>query len=38
MYASKLLHLVEKNNTTTKRETVSMIYALHKLKHYLLCY
>jgi hypothetical protein len=38
MYASKLLHLVEKNYTTTKKETLAMVYALHKLKCYLLGY
>jgi hypothetical protein len=36
MYASKLLNLVEKNYTTTEREALAMVYALHKFRHYLL--
>jgi hypothetical protein len=36
MYASKLLNLVERNYTTTESEALTMVYALHKFKHYLL--
>jgi hypothetical protein len=36
MYASKLLNSVEKNYTTIERETLTMVYALHKFKRYLL--
>ncbi len=35
-YASKLSNNVEKNYTTTKREALTMVYALHQFKHYLL--
>jgi hypothetical protein len=35
-YASKLLNHVERNYTTTKRETLVMIYAMKKFNHYLL--
>jgi hypothetical protein len=35
MYASRLLNSVERNYTTTKREALAMVYALHKFKHYL---
>jgi hypothetical protein len=35
-YASKLLNNVEKNYTTIERETLAMVYVLHKFKHYLL--
>jgi hypothetical protein len=35
-YASELLNHVERNYTTTKRETLVMIYAVKKFKHYLL--
>jgi hypothetical protein len=34
-YAFRLLNNVKKNNTT-KREALTMVYALHKFKHYLL--
>jgi hypothetical protein len=36
MYASKLFNLVERNYTTTKKEALVMVYALHKFRHYLL--
>ncbi len=36
MYASKLLNLAKRNYTTTDRETLAMVYALHKFRHYLL--
>jgi hypothetical protein len=36
MYASRLLKSTEKNYTSTKREALAMVYALHKFKHYLL--
>jgi len=36
MYASRLLNSFFKNYTTTKREALVMVYALHKFKHYLL--
>jgi hypothetical protein len=36
MYASKLLNSSKKSYTTTKREALDMVYALHKFKHYLL--
>ena len=35
-YASRQLNSVEKNYTTTKREGLSMIYAVKKYRHYLL--
>jgi hypothetical protein len=35
-YASRLLNNAKKNYTTIKRETFTMVYALYKLKHYLL--
>jgi hypothetical protein len=35
-HAFRFLNNVKKNYTITKRETFSMVYALHKLKHYLL--
>jgi hypothetical protein len=36
MYASRLINSIEKIYTTTHRETLAMVYALHKFKHYLL--
>jgi hypothetical protein len=36
MYASRLLNLSKQNYITTERETLDMVYALHKFKHYLL--
>jgi hypothetical protein len=36
MYAYKLLNLVKRIYITTEREALSMVYALHKFKHYLL--
>jgi hypothetical protein len=36
MYACKLLKLAKQNYITTKKETLAMVYALHKFKHYLL--
>ena len=35
-YASRQLNVAEKNYTTTKREGLSMIYVVKKLRHYLL--
>jgi hypothetical protein len=35
-YASRLLNNVEKNYTTIKRETLTMVYVLHKFRHNLL--
>jgi hypothetical protein len=35
MYASILLKLTEWNYTITQREALTMVYALHKFKHYL---
>ncbi len=35
-YASKLLNHVKKNYTTIERETLTMVYALYKFRHYLL--
>jgi len=35
-YASKLLNNVEKNYTTTEKEALAMVYALHKFRQYLL--
>jgi hypothetical protein len=35
-FASRKLSIFEKNYTTTEREGLAMVYALHKLKHYLL--
>ena len=35
-FASWKLSLAEKNYTTTKREGLAMVYALHKFRHYLL--
>jgi hypothetical protein len=36
MYASRLLNLAEWNYIITEREVLAMVYAPHKLKHYLL--
>jgi len=36
MYAPILLNLVEKNYSTIERETLAIVYGLHKFKHYLL--
>jgi hypothetical protein len=36
VYSSRLLNNVEKNYTTTKRETLAIVYVLHKFRHYLL--
>jgi type IV secretory pathway VirB4 component len=36
MYASKLLNSAKKNYTTIEREALTMVYALHKFKNYLL--
>jgi hypothetical protein len=35
-YASRFLNNAKKNYTTTKREALPMVYALHKFRHYLL--
>ncbi len=34
MCAFRLLNLTKRNYTTTKREALTMVYALHKFKHY----
>jgi hypothetical protein len=36
MYASRLLNSVQRNYTTIEKETLVMVYALHKFRHYLL--
>jgi hypothetical protein len=36
MYSSRLLNYIERNYTTTKKDDLAMVYALHKFKHYLL--
>ncbi len=36
LYASTLLNRAEQNYNTTKRETLVMVFVLHKFKHYLL--
>jgi hypothetical protein len=36
MYSSKLLNFVKRNYTTTEREALAMVYALHKFKNYML--
>jgi hypothetical protein len=36
MYVFRLLNSTDKSYTTTKKETLIMIYALHKFRHYLL--
>jgi hypothetical protein len=36
MYASRLLNLAKRNYTITERESLAMVYALHKFRHYLL--
>jgi hypothetical protein len=33
MYATKLLNSTKENYIITKRETLPMVYALHKFKH-----
>jgi hypothetical protein len=36
VYTSKLLNIIEQNYSTTEREALVMVFALHKFKHYLL--
>jgi hypothetical protein len=36
MYSSRLLNYVERNYSTTHRKALTMVYALHKFRHYLL--
>jgi hypothetical protein len=36
VYASRLLNKVEQNYTTTKKEALTMIYVLHKFRHFML--
>jgi hypothetical protein len=36
MYSLKLLNFVKKNYNTIETESLAMVYALHKFKHYLL--
>jgi hypothetical protein len=35
VYAFRLLNNVEHNYSTTEREALTMVFALHKFKHYL---
>ncbi len=36
MYSLRLFNYVESNYIITKREALTMVYALHKFRHYLL--
>jgi hypothetical protein len=36
MYASSFLNRVEQNYSTTKKEASTMVFSLHKFRHYLL--
>jgi hypothetical protein len=36
MYSSRLFNSIEGNYTTTKREALTIVYALHKFRHYML--
>ncbi len=36
MYSSRLLNFVERNYTITKRHALTMVYALHKFRHWML--
>ncbi len=36
MYSSRFLNFAKKNYITTKRKALTMVYALHKFRHYLL--
>ncbi len=36
VYASKLINNVERNYNTIECEALTMVFALHKFKHYLL--
>ncbi len=36
VHASRLLNIVEHNYSTIEREALTMIFALHKFRHYLL--
>jgi hypothetical protein len=36
VYASRLLNKIEQNYTTIDREALTMVYVLHKFKHFLL--
>jgi hypothetical protein len=36
VYASRLMNITKHNYNTTHREALAMVFALHKLKHYLL--
>jgi hypothetical protein len=36
VYASRMFNKVKQNYSTTKREALTMVYALHKFKHFLL--
>jgi hypothetical protein len=36
VYASRVLNKVEHNYSTTHREALTMIFVLHKFRHYLL--
>jgi hypothetical protein len=35
-YASQLFNNIEENYTMTEKETLTMVYAFHKIYHYLL--
>ncbi len=36
VYASRLLNRMEQNYNTTKRKVLTMVFSLHKFRHYLL--
>jgi hypothetical protein len=36
MYSSRLFNFIERNYTTTNKEVLVVVYALHKFRHYLL--
>jgi hypothetical protein len=36
MYSSRLFNYTKKNYTTTKKEALTIVYALHKFRHYML--
>jgi hypothetical protein len=36
MYSSRLFNSTKRNYNTTKKKALTMVYALHKFRHYLL--
>jgi hypothetical protein len=36
MYSSRSINFVERNYITTQSEALTMVYSLHKIRHYLL--